>query len=437
VRDSSRLAGDRAPSLLLRRPSFRRVWLSQVVSLLGDWMSYIAVSLLSLREGGGVVALAIVMVGHTLPNALFAPVAGVLADRLDRRRLLLLANIAQGVLTLAMAAAAALGSVGIVQVLVFVRASVAALLFPVQSAVLRHVVAEDELLEANAITSATWSVMFAVGMAAGGAIAVLGPTTALLADACTFGVAALLLLGLPPMIAEGRPGEGGVRAALASVHLDMSLAWKHAWERPALLDAVLAWGRPALLDAVLAKTPVALASGGAMVLLNLVASEVAFAGTAALTLGLLQCVRGVGTGVGPLLCAALIRRGLPQERASRIASWTVFGAIAVFAGTRHWAALLLITLAWGMGGGSNWVLSSAALQRLSPTRFVGRLSAIDALAFTIGLCLTALGGAMLVDRIGMDESAAWLGLGAGVIGWMGVRWMVRRLAQSTEQVETP
>ncbi|KYF88685.1 MFS transporter permease [Sorangium cellulosum] len=414
--DPSAASASSRPSLLRRRPQFRRVWLSEIVSLLGDWMSFVAVSLLALGgEGGGVVALALVMVGHHLPNALFAPVAGVLADRLDRRWLLVATSVAQGALTVAMLGAAVLGSVAAVQVLVFVRASVGALRLPAQSAVLRHVVAEDELLEANAIASATWSVMFAVGMAAGGLIASLGPAAALALDAASFGLSALFLWGLPPMVAEGRP-EGGVLSALASVRRDIALAWKHAWDRPPLLDAVLA------------KTPVHLANGGALLLLNLVAAERAFAGTAALTLGVLQCVRGAGTGVGPLVGVALVRRGLRGELAATGAAWMTFAAIAAFSVTGHAAALIAVALVWGLGSGANWVLSSAEIQRLSPDRFVGRLSAIDNLVLTVGLCATSLGGAVLVERVGVPGVAAWLGLGAGVLAWIGSQWMLRRRA---------
>ncbi|WP_437645553.1 MFS transporter [Sorangium sp. So ce362] len=405
------------PSLLRRRPHFRRVWLSEIVSLLGDWMGFVAVSLLALGgEGGGVVALALVIVGHHLPNALFAPVAGVLADRLDRRRLLIATSVVQGALTVAMLGAAVLGSVAAVQVLVFARGSVGALRLPAQSAVLRHVVEADELLEANAIVSATWSVMFAVGMAVGGLIAALGPAMALALDAASFGLSALFLWGLPSMVVEGRPAEGGLLGALASVRRDIALAWTHAWERPPLLDAVLA------------KTPVHLANGGALLLLNVLATQLAFAGTGALTLGVLQCVRGAGTGIGPLVGVALVRRGLRGELAATGAAWVTFAAIAAFAVTRHAAALIAVALVWGLGSGANWVLSSAEIQRLSPDRFVGRLSAIDNLVLTVGLCATSLGGAVLVERVGVPGAAAWLGLGAGVLAWFGSRWMQRRRA---------
>src|SRR5688572_7116099 len=98
-------------ALLGARPAFRRFWTSYLVSLLGDWMSFVAVSVLSLASGSGPVSLALLLAAHALPAAVLAPVAGALADRLDRRRLILGANVAQGLLTLAMALAAASGSV--------------------------------------------------------------------------------------------------------------------------------------------------------------------------------------------------------------------------------------------------------------------------------------------------------------------------------------
>ncbi|MCK6592631.1 MAG: MFS transporter, partial [Polyangiaceae bacterium] len=219
-------------ALLRDRPLFRRLWMSEVISLLGDWMSFVAISLLALQKGGGVVGLALVLVGHSLPHALLAPVAGVLADRLDRKRLMIAAYIAEAGLTIAMAIAASRGNVPAVQVLVFARASVAAFLPPVQSAALRRVVREDELLTANSLTSLTWSVMFALGMAAGGLIAALGPTIALAIDASTFVIAAFLLRVLPSMRAEGRALEGGLGTALGSVGRDMRAAVHFARERP-------------------------------------------------------------------------------------------------------------------------------------------------------------------------------------------------------------
>ena len=395
--------------------------MSEVISLLGDWMSFVAISLLALQKGGGVVGLALVLVGHSLPHALLAPVAGALADRLDRKRLMIAAYIAEAALTVAMTIAASRGNVPAVQVLVFARASVAAFLPPVQSAALRRVVREDELLAANSVTSLTWSVMFAVGMAAGGLIAALGPTVALAIDASTFCVAALLLRSLPSMRPEGRSSEGGIGRALGSVRRDMMAAVRYARERPALLEAVLA------------KTPLAIAGGGAWVLLNLAANELAVLGSGAITLGILQCMRGTGTGIGPLFSSALVRRGSTMGVAFTLSALACFGGIGLLAAGYRFGlpVALFAALAWGSGIGSNWVLSCAEIQRLSPDRYLGRLSATDGLLHTAGMCAGALGGAVLVERTGFSAAAAVFGLAVGVPLWAGLRWALRRHAART------
>src|SRR5262245_23484063 len=97
--------------LLRLRPAFRRLWLAGIVSLVADWLGFVAVSLLALDRGGGPGALALVLAVHALPHALFAPIAGAIADRFDRRRVLLAAPIAQASLTALMALAAARGEV--------------------------------------------------------------------------------------------------------------------------------------------------------------------------------------------------------------------------------------------------------------------------------------------------------------------------------------
>src|SRR5206468_1925066 len=68
-------------TLLLTRPDFQRLWLSGVISLVGDWLSFVAVSVLTLEHGGGALGLAVVLAAHGLPQVLASPIAGVVADR--------------------------------------------------------------------------------------------------------------------------------------------------------------------------------------------------------------------------------------------------------------------------------------------------------------------------------------------------------------------
>src|SRR5213592_3512861 len=97
------LRGTRPVSLreLLTHPQFSRLWKAMLVSSLGDWVGFVAVASLVARIGGqrvGPLAVAGVMLARLLPSVLFGPFAGVFADRIDRPRLMISADIARGVM---------------------------------------------------------------------------------------------------------------------------------------------------------------------------------------------------------------------------------------------------------------------------------------------------------------------------------------------------
>ncbi len=374
-------------SLLRDNAPLRRLWAAGVVSQIGDWLSYVVVSLMALDLGSGAMSVALVLVAHTLPHALLAPLGGVVADRFDRRSLVVIGALARGVLTLGMVAAAWLGLLDLVLGLVFVRASVGALVLPAQGALLPRLVARRDLLTANKLLSGTWSVMFTVGMALGGLLAPLGAPIALALDALTFLLAAGLLSGLPAQPAGER---GPVRPLRDLVHA-----------------ARVARGDQRLLRAVLAKSPIALASGGAWVLLNLRAEEALLAAGA--TLGLLHAARGVGTALGPLALG------------ERYASFDLLGfaGMAVFAWSGDLVVLVVAALSWGVGTGANWVGSTADLQTRAPDAVLGRLGALDGLAMTLAMSISALGGAALADHAGAGVAGSVTVL-AGAVAWVAL-----------------
>jgi len=97
------LRGTRSASLkdLLLDPSFSRLWRAMLVSSLGDWVGFVAVASLVARLGGvrvGALAVAGVMLARLLPSVVFGPFAGVFADRFDRRKLMISADIARGLM---------------------------------------------------------------------------------------------------------------------------------------------------------------------------------------------------------------------------------------------------------------------------------------------------------------------------------------------------
>lgn len=392
---------------LLRHRPFRRLWLADAVSMFGDWFTYVAVGTLALSEGSGLLAVAVVLLAHTLPRAVLAPFAGRLADRHDRRALLVAGNLLRAVAVLGMLAAAVAGAPATVQALLFVRMALAAFTEPASGAALPQLVDAGQLAPANALLGATWSVLFAVGVAAGGLVtAWVGPVGALAIDAATFLVAAALLAGLPPL----RPGDAPPGTAAAR---DPSLS--PAPDRGSLRDAwALARHDRPLRRAALAKLPVMLANGGAWIVLHALAATQTIG--AALALGVLHGARAAGTGLGPLLWARSARLAGPHGL--HVAAWLTFAAVAAFTLAHSPALALAASVAWGVGIGATWVTAATRLQTLAPNRALGRLTAIDLLAHTLGQCLGGLAGAALADHLGDPALAGWLGLGLGLLAWL-------------------
>ncbi len=364
--------------LLLEKPAFARLWAAGAISLFGDWLTLVAVSVVSAAQDGGPVALALVLAAHSMPGALASPLAGLLVDRLPRRRLLVLAAVGQGVLTLGMALAASWHAFGALKLALLVRSTLAALVPPAETAALRGVLDDDELAPGNALVGSTWSVCYVAGMAAGGLLAALSPAVAIGLDAVTFFGAALLLVGLPPLPAPETPrAPARPRRLLA----ELGQALDHARSAPVVLRAVLA------------KSPVAIAGGAGWLVTNLIAPERAPFGDAALSLGALQAVRGLGTLFGAVAAARRTRARGERASAERLASSLALGAVAtlVVLGPRAGAvALLAIVLGWGTGSGANWVFAQSALQARADPRYLGRLAAMDELAVATAMCASAL-----------------------------------------------
>jgi hypothetical protein len=277
-----------------------------------------------------------------------------------------------------------------VQALVFVRSGVAAFVAPAEQAAIRRVVPIDSLADANALLAATWSTAYVVGMAAGGFLALLGPPIAIGLDALTFVMAAALAAGLPSMVPEREiPKTMSVRREIGEA-------------------LTVARATPGLLPAVLAKIPVSLALGGGWLALQLVASELEPFGPTSVSIGVLQMMRGLGTGLGPLLGTRAVTSGRDVRKIVPLAALGTIASIVVFVSFEVPPILLVAALGWGMGSGANWVLSSTLIQRLSGDARIGRLSSIDELGSVAALLVGATLAAVLLSFAGLPRSIACL-----------------------------
>lgn len=227
------LRGTRSATLkdLLTHPAFSRLLAAMSVSSLGDWVGFVAVTTLVTRisstSTGAGFAVGGVMTARMLPAILFGPIAGALIDRFDRKRIMILADVARGVMYGSMAF---VGRLWLIFLLSFVIECFSLLWTPARDASLPNLVPRRQLANANSLgllsTYATLPLggaIFAVLAAFSTFLAARAPylgnrpwTLALLLDAGTFAFSALMVSGVPIRTPPSRTME----------RFDLSRVWR-------------------------------------------------------------------------------------------------------------------------------------------------------------------------------------------------------------------
>lgn len=415
-----------------RNPRFLRLWSAQVVSQLGDWFNRVAIVALLAQLAGPAAALGVglgfglEMAVRLLPTAFMSPFAGTLADRFSRQGLMLACDLARVPIVLGYLTVDEPGELGRLYALLAAQMALGITFDAARQAALPSTVEREDLHDALALSSITWSVMLSIGALIGGAA--LGPfgiAGVFVIDAATYLLSAAILAGLrlPPTPAHPTPFRWRDLATLREVRLGFA----HVRERrilPALATKAL-WG-PAgaylVMISVAATTRFGSGPDGA--------PSPARIGAA---FGILFAARGVGTAIGPLVGRALIgtaRDDLLRQIAVGFAVATVgYGAFA-------WApnlavAALCVTFAH-VGGGAIWVASTSFWQHSVDDAFRGRVHALDFFGMTTAFSVFALLGGLFYDASGSFEltvaASSLLLLASACIWYAGTRRLARRLA---------
>lgn len=318
----------------LRHRNYALVWAAGLISNIGTWMETVAVGDLIAGNTGQAGWTALVAAAGFLPMGLMGPIGGAIADRFDRRRLLVAMTATQAVCAVGLAVLAATGnaSPGAVAVLVFVAGCVAGLGFPAYSAMLPDLVPTDQVLAAMSLNQAGWNLGRVIGPAlAGLAIAVGSHTAALVINAASFlaMLVALRLLRLEPreIVADGTGLWARIR-----------------------VGARAARSEPGVASAILMISIVALTASPFIALIPAMA-RVRFDGGSSLTSWLVTA-QGVGAVAGALLLpglaerlgrhrmlllsfvllpASLVLYGLAPHPAAAVAALVLVGATYMFA----------------------------------------------------------------------------------------------------------
>lgn len=334
--------------------------MGNVVSLFGDWFNTIALYALILQLTGSEFALGAVFITKMLPMALASPLAGVLVDRFDRRKAMIISDLLRAVIVLGFLFVDEPGEVFLIYILIAMQVIVASVFRPAQIASIPNIVEKKDLVTANTIMSATWSIMMAVGAAIGGfAAEVFGLHAVFVLDSLSYLVSAWFIY----RIVVSSPVFVGTRPSLIkSAHHEIKEGWHFIRTHPAIR-------RMATVKAVWA-----IAGGGLVYMLVLVGDQMNPTHAAA-SIGALYAARGLGTAIGPLAA----RKYFTDERtwASVVGigiAFTGVGYIMVGVVPWNWVVMLPVMLAH-IAGGSNWVLSTVLLQKRSADKFRGRVFA--------------------------------------------------------------
>ena len=275
--------------LLRNNRNFRFLWFGQIVSLLGDWFNLVAAAaLIGLLTQSGL-AVGSLFVVRMLAPFVVSPIAGVVADRYNRKYILIAADLVRATVVLGFLLVRDAGDVWMLYTLTAAQMALSGFFDPAHTSILPDLANKRELGAVNAISSATWSVMLALGAALGGLFSGMwGMYPAFVLDALTFLLSAALLaqIRMPARLASAA-AEKTVAAAVRQYFDGLRYLRAH-------LD---------ILFVALQKATLALFLATAFQVIQVaIAQQVFSVGEGGgISMGLMFALTGVGSGLGPIV----------------------------------------------------------------------------------------------------------------------------------------
>ncbi len=409
--------------LLRTQPAFRKLWLGQIVSELGDWLQLIALLALFPTKGAGRrSSRASSSCGCSRRSSgrrsrASSPIASRAAASL------VACDLGRALIVLGYLLIRGPEDVLWIYALMFAQETLSSFFRPARGAALPQVVPPQYLLAANSLSGATWSAMLAIGAALGGVIAAgLGPRAAFLVDAGSFLLSAVFIgsIGVPRVVRDAASAAAHARDRFGLFALREGLAYLRAHRAQASAATVKClWGM----------------SGGIIFLFSIYAGQ-RFAApghdTSSIT-GLLFAGRGLSALAGPLIARRLIGESATSLRRSIQISFPI-SALAVIAFSFAPNALLgALCLVFVHAGGSTcWVNSTQLLQLTVPNPLQGRVFAVEIAAFTFTTALSnAFAGSVLgsgaLDLRGVTLAMAGAAALSALVWWFSMRRVGARM----------
>jgi len=366
--------------LVRSNADFRNLWIGQVISLFGDWFNLIAsASLIALLTQSGL-AVGGLFVVRMLAQFLASPIGGVLADRFNRKSILIITDLLRAGTVLGFLLVQTSSDVWFLYTLTAIQMALSGIFFPARTAILPDVVSPRELGTANTLSAVTWSTMLAVGAALGGLVAgEWGLRPAFVIDSLTFLLSAFFI---------GRVKYQLSSESIVDGNIDLNFISEYA-EGLRYLNT-----NRHIISIVLQKASLVISVTSIFQIIQVaISSQVFVMGEGGSTsLGLIYAMVGVGTGVGPLIAHRFTGDNHVYLRRANLVGF-LFGAIGLLtiSPLLSFGLVLFGTLLRGIGAGLVWVFSTQLLLQLVPSQVRGRVFSTE---FAIMTLLSASGAAL-------------------------------------------
>ena len=389
--------------LIKSNRSFRYLWAGQIVSLTGDWFNLIASAALiaTLTQSG--TAVGGLFVVRMLAPFLVSPIAGVVADRYSRKKIVITTDVLRCFVVLAFVLVREPEQAWLVYVLTAVQSASQGFYFPAWNSMLPDITKPHELGIANALSAATWSVMLAFGAALGGFVSgIAGVYPAFVIDAFTFLLSALIIFRMPYQSTLSGASDQSVMAGIRQYLDGLSYLRRHIDTFSIAIHkgmlGLLIIGFYQVIQVTIAERYFPIGEGGSI------------------SLGLIFVMSGIGSGIGPIL-----GRNWARDRDRRLRLMIAFGYVCAFLGFLLSATMLSFEiilvggLLRGIGGGLIWVLGTQLLLQIVPNEVRGRVFSTEFALYTLFAAVSSGTTGWLIDSTMTISEVMLLGCGLIVI----------------------
>lgn len=388
--------------------NYRRLWLAQIISNFGDWFGLLAIYALIQDFSGSELLLGLIIVVKTLSLAFSSPFAGYIADRLNRRRLMIWCDIFRAFVVLGFLLIVSYEWLWLAYILMGIQMAFSAIFEPAKTSSIPNVTTASELVNANILSAASWSIIFTTGMAMGGfATAWLGTDAVFVINSVSYVLSAVLIY----------------RAIIPQT--EMSESEKYRTRNP--LTGIMEGFRflrdhPSVMRPTMAKGMFTSCIGALVYLLIIVAEDILLMGS--IGLGILYAARGIGTGIGPVVGRRIFR--LESSWVKGMGFCMVFSGLmySLVSGLQSLFWISLLVMIAHMASGANWVMSTVLLQRRAPDTFRGRVFSTEWLLFTLSQSFSVTIAALILEY-GLLSIRQNILLFSVLLSSIGIFWLLK------------